>query len=134
MEELAMRQPRKLLRVAMITVVALPRAALWEFRCNGPSREHLRRLGNGMVVQIERYRSIHGRYPESLKAAGLSQPTYHYFGFEYELFKREEGKFFELSIGDYILNGFVLYWNRRMAHGGATRSPTRRIENAPLVK
>jgi hypothetical protein len=64
-----------------------------------------------MVAQIERYRSAHGRYPETLRAAGISQPTYHYSGFAYRLI--EGGEAFELSIGDYSRNGFCLFWNSK---------------------
>jgi hypothetical protein len=74
-----------------------------------PSIETLKRDGNRMIASLQEYNQVHGRYPETLTAAGIVPPSTRYGEWEY----KSDGASFRLSIGDYGKDLFVLIYSSR---------------------
>lgn len=74
-----------------------------------PSMRELSAQGDGFVESIERFRSEHGRYPDSPVAAGFALPETRYGPWRYRA--STDRSSFELSVGDYAsLDPFTFYW------------------------
>src|SRR4051794_33405563 len=87
--------------VLALSVAGLLAAYLW---LSGPSYDDLRRDGDRMALAVDRYRSQHGRYPETLEEAGIVAPECPYDGWRYYSFDNH----YRLSVGDDDRDGFVL--------------------------
>jgi hypothetical protein len=72
-----------------------------------PDFPALEAQGTPLVAAIEKYRDSHGVYPPTLEAAGLTPPQTRFRPWRYDL--RPDGSF-QIAIGDYGRDGFVLFW------------------------
>lgn len=78
----------------------------------GPSREELEPEGDALVAALERHRAETGLYPNTLAAAGIAPGWNDFGGWQYEAI--QGGAKYNLSVGDYQKDGFVLYrWSER---------------------
>lgn len=61
-----------------------------------------------LIWQLDEYRRVHGQYPETLAAAGITPPRYRCGTFRYE---RSSDDICRLAIGDYSRDWFTASWN-----------------------
>ena len=61
-----------------------------------------------IIRQLDEYHRVHGRYPPTLKAAGITPPRLRCGTFDYTL--DADGRC-GLSIGDYALDNFSAWWD-----------------------
>ena len=79
-----------------------------------PNKEQqaaLRMSGDKIVAAIEDWSARNGRYPETLEQAGITIAPTKNGSWGYSL--RTDGKSFQLSMGEYDVDGWVLYWDSR---------------------
>lgn len=69
----------------------------------------LRSQAEPAIQAIEAYKTSHGTYPSNLTQAGIRLPEAGYGGWKYS--SHDDGYRFQLSVGDYEENGFVLFWS-----------------------
>ena len=81
--------------------------------CGRPSSKQLGSLKSQVqptIDAIENYKSTHGHYPVDLVEAEIELPEARYGGWDY---RRLDNGHFQLSVGDYRNNGFVLFWSSK---------------------
>lgn len=78
---------------------------VWAWLLTAPDQETLREQGQLLVDALEEVRAVDGVYPAALEQAGLELPASR-FGWTYEAAASPPR--FELSVGEYRRDGFVL--------------------------
>jgi hypothetical protein len=73
----------------------------------GPERDELEQEGDALLVSVEDFHARSGRYPASLAEAGCTPRWNRFGGWQYEVI--EQGNRYRLRVGQYGLDGFVLY-------------------------
>ncbi len=100
------------LAVGMMAVVAMPPGY------SEDETKRIERLHADFAPVLEAYRGEHGVYPPTLEAAGISTPQTQYGPLRYHPLRDENGRpAYDLSFGDYDLNGFTASWSNRSGHG-----------------
>ncbi len=89
-------------RMAACVISAHPRP-------DAAQQRELQRVGDAIVASIEAWRSSHGTYPDSLEGAGIEAQRSTNGVWEYSV--DADRNRFELRMGDYDRDGFVLFWN-----------------------
>ncbi len=88
-----------------IPVIALILRPPQFHRDDGPILKH---EGNAILQRLEAFREAEGRYPADLHEAGIDMSPTRYGPWRYHV--GDNGRSFELSVGDYLDNGFTLFW------------------------
>lgn len=74
-----------------------------------PDFQKLQAQGDVLVMALDKFAEEHGTYPPALKNAGVAAYSETQWGaWAYS----PNGSYFQLSLGDYDWDGFVLTWNR----------------------
>jgi hypothetical protein len=60
-----------------------------------------------LIAALEEYKAVHGLYPDSLRAVGITPPSTCFGPWRYVVY----GNRYEIAVGDYAFDGFVLYYN-----------------------
>jgi len=89
---------------------------LWQAPTTNPSLRAgdvplLKTQGASIVKDIEAFKERHSRFPSSLAELPRPPDSTRYGPWQYSVSK--SGGSFELSVGDYGRNGFVLYWRTK---------------------
>ncbi len=98
-----------------VAISSLPLAGLALYDKSAPSRDDLRAFGEPTVDAIKRFREREGRYPANLSEAGAELPLPTRFGaWRYESLSESSC---QLSVGDYSIDPFVVFWSSRSGWG-----------------
>lgn len=74
-----------------------------------PDFPKLQAKGDLLVAALDRYHTKYGAYPPTLKDAGVAASSKTRWG---DWYYTPNGNSFELTLGDYDWDGFVLSWNK----------------------
>jgi hypothetical protein len=69
----------------------------------------LKKHGNQIIEELEKYKSQHKQYPEAIKTAGITPPYSRFGAWKYYNVSPDK---FALSIGDYGWHMFELSWDQ----------------------
>jgi hypothetical protein len=78
---------------------------------NGTQKHELEKSGDRLVGALEAWRSANGRYPRDFEEGGLTTLATEFGTWKY--YRGEDGQSFEIQLGDYDVDGWVLFWNTR---------------------
>ena len=84
----------------MLSMHPFPKAA---------QQRELESSGDRIVAELEAWRSAHGRYPSNFEEGGIATLDTDFGTWRY--LRWEDGQSFELRMGDYNVDGWVLFWN-----------------------